>query len=427
MLMKKGRAVTTTVAAVVVIVIVAAAGGIYYYYAQVSTTPQKTIGVVFDIGGRGDLSFNDMAALGADNAARTVLGCPNNPSPCEHFLQSATSADYLPNLRQLASLNPPPVLIVAVGFLMGDAVNQTARAFPNQKFAIVDDVVPGVPNLLGLTFNTNEGGAAAGVLAAFVSDCYSKAGQGGNKVGLVLGLEIPVLWTFEIGYKWGVSWAENYSQATLGHTILGNAPVKNVVLYKYTGTFDDPAKGKAEALNEFAAGAVVSYNVAGKTGNGIFDAAKSVAAPGQTMGPPFGIGVDSDQDYIAPGYILASQMKRVDTAVLTATKLAVNGSFSSVVQSTGADLSFNMASGGVAISTVNDVNTFIQIAVSHGKTYNVTAITNQIQSMRNAVTAKCGAVYDYVNTVVSQIKSGQVHVPLVLTQNAITLWRSRYG
>ena len=171
----------------------------------------------------------------------------------------------------------------------------------------------------------------------------------------------------------------------------------------------------------------MSYNVAGKTGNGIFDAAKSVAAPGQTMGPPFGIGVDSDQDYIAPGYILASQMKRVDTAVLTATKLAVNGSFSSVVQSTGADLSFNMASGGVAISTVNDVNTFIQIAVSHGKTYNVTDITNKIQSMRNAVTAKCGAVYDYVNTVVSQIESGQVHVPLVLTQNAITLWRSRYG
>ncbi len=428
MLMKRGRAVSTSVVAVIVIVIVAGAGGAYYYSTQISTTPQKTIGVVFDVGGRGDLSFNDMAALGADNAAKTVLGCPNDPSPCEHFLQSSTSADYVPNLRQLASLNPPPVLIVAVGFLMGDAVNQSARAFPNQKFAIVDDVVPGLPNLLGLTFNTNEGGAAAGVLAAFVSDCYSKAGQGGNKVGLVLGIEIPVLWTFEIGYKWGVSWAENYSQATLGHTILGNAPVNNVVLYKYTGTFNDPAKGKAEALNEFAAGAVVSYNVAGQTGNGIFDAAQTLGAQkGQTMGPPFGIGVDSDQDYVQPGYILASQMKRVDTAVLTATKLAVNGSFSSVVKSTGADLSFNMASGGVAISSVSDVNTFIQIAVSHGKTYNVTDITNKIQSMRNAVTAKCGPVYDYVNTIVSQIKSGQVHVPLALTQDAITLWRSRYG
>ena len=76
--MKKGRAISTTVAAVIFLVIVAAAGGSYYYYAQISTTPQKTIGVVFDIGGRGDLSFNDMAALGADNAARTVLGCPND-------------------------------------------------------------------------------------------------------------------------------------------------------------------------------------------------------------------------------------------------------------------------------------------------------------------------------------------------------------
>src|SRR3989454_4715448 len=191
--MKKGRAISTTVAAVVVIVIVAAAGGAYYYYAQVSTTPQKTIGVVFDIGGRGDLSFNDMAALGADNAAKTGLGCPNDPTPCEHLFQSATSADYLPHLRQLASLNPPPVLIVAVGFLMGGAGNQTAPAFPNQKFAIVDDVVSGGPNLLGLTSNTNEGGGAAGVLAALVSSCYSKASQGGNKVGVLLGVGIPGL------------------------------------------------------------------------------------------------------------------------------------------------------------------------------------------------------------------------------------------
>jgi basic membrane protein A len=428
LLMKKGRAISTSVAAIIVIVIIVVAGGAYYYYTQVSTAPKKTIGVVFDIGGRGDLSFNDMAALGADNAAKTVLGCPDKPSDCEHFLQSSTSADYEPNLRQLASLNPPPVLIVAVGFLMGDAVNKTARAFPNQKFAIVDDVVGGLPNLLGLTFNTNEGGAAAGVLAAFVSDCYSKSGQGQNKVGLVLGIEIPVLWTFEIGYKWGVSWAENYSKATLGHSILGDAAVKNVVLYKYTGTFTDPAKGKAEALNQFNAGAVIAYNVAGATGNGIFDAASSLGSQkGQTMGPPFGIGVDSDQDYIAPGYVLASQMKRVDTAVLTATQLAVNGSFNSVVTKTGADLGFNMASGGVAMSTVADVNTFIQIAVSQGKSYNVTTVTHQIQAMRDAVTTKCGPVFDYMNTAISQIKSGAVHVPLVLTADAIAAWRSRYG
>src|SRR2546422_10110920 len=105
--MKKGRAISTTVAAVVVIVIVAAAGGAYYYYAQVSTTPEKTIGVVFDIGGRGDLSFNDMAALGAHNAPQTVPGCPNEPTPFEHFLQSAPAAGHLPHLTPLAALNTP--------------------------------------------------------------------------------------------------------------------------------------------------------------------------------------------------------------------------------------------------------------------------------------------------------------------------------
>ena len=418
--MKKGRAVSTSVAAVVVIVIIVVAAGAYYYYTQASTSAKNSIGVVFDIGGRGDLSFNDMAALGADNAAKQL-------NLDEHFLQSSGSADYLPNLRQLATLNPPPVLIVAVGFLMGDAVNQTARQFPNQKFAIVDDVVPGLPNVLGLTFNTNEGGAAAGALAAFVSDCYSKAGQGSYKVGLVLGIEIPVLWTFEVGYKWGVSWAENYSQSTLGHSILNNAPVKDVVLYKYTGSFNDPAKGKAEALNEFNAGAVVSYNVAGQTGNGIFDAAKALAK-NPNMGPPFGIGVDSDQDWIAPGLILASQMKRVDVAVQTAAQLAVNGSFSSVVQKTGANLGFSMASGGVAMSTVNDVDTFLQIAVTAGKTgLNATDIKAKIQTMRNQVTQTCGPVYDYTNTLVSQIKSGQVKVPLAFTSDQIKLWRSRYG
>jgi basic membrane protein A len=420
LLLKKGKAVSTSVAAIIVIVIIVVAGGAYYYYTQTAVSAKKSIGVVFDVGGRGDLSFNDMAALGADNAAKQL-------NLDEHFLQSSTSADYLTNLRQLAALSPPPVLIVAVGFLMGDALNQTARQFPNQQFAIIDDVVPGLPNVLGLTFNTNEGGAAAGALAAFVSDCYSKLGQGNYKVGNVLGIEIPILWTFEVGYKWGVSWAENYSQTTLGHTILQGQPVKNVVLYKYTGSFNDPAKGKAEALNEFNAGAVVSYNVAGLTGNGIFDAAKALAKS-PTIGPPFGIGVDSDQDWIAPGLILASQMKRVDVAVQTAATLAVNGSFSSVVKKTGANLGFSMASGGVAISTVNDVNTFLQIAVNAGKTgLNATDIKAKITAMRNQVTSTCGPVYDYTNTLVSQIKSGQVKVPLAFTSDAIKLWRSRYG
>ncbi len=418
--MKKGRAITTSVAAIIVIVIIVVAGGAYFYYTQTAGAAKKSVGVVFDVGGRGDLSFNDMAALGADNAAKAL-------NLDTHYLQSGSSADYLPNLRQLASLNPPPSLIVANGGLMTDSVNQTARQFPNLNFAITDPFYnTGLPNVIGLTFSTNEGSAAVGVLAAAVSDCYSKLGQGSNKIGLVLGIEIPVLWTFEIGYKWGVSWAENNSQQYLGHSILNNQPVKNVVLYKYTGTFIDPATGKAEALNEFNAGAVVSYNVAGATGNGIFDAVKALAK-NPSMGPPFGIGVDSDQDWIAPGLILASQMKRVDVAVQTVTTLAVNESFRSVVQKSGGNLNFNVASGGVALSTVNDVKSFLQIAVTQGKSVNATDITNKINAMRTQVTSTCGDVYGFANQLVTQIKSGQTKVPLALTKDAVNLWRSKYG
>lgn len=430
MLVKSRNAVSTSVIVIVVIAIIVIAGGSYYYYTTVSSGPKGTIGVVFDVGGRGDLSFNDMAALGADNAATQLLGCTaTTKGQCEQFLQSATSDDYTKNLATLASESNPPVLIVAVGFLMQQAVNQTAKQYPNQKFAIIDSAVPGLPNVLGINFKTNEGAAVAGVIAAAVSSCYSADSNSPykNKVGLVLGIEIPVLWTFEIGYKWGVAWAENNSQQYLGHAILNNAPVKDVVLYKYTGTFSDPATGQAEALNEFNAGAAVSYNVAGATGNGIFTAAQQKAGTSATVGPPFGIGVDSDQDWVAPGFVLASQMKRVDVGVYQAAQLALNGSFSKKATDTGGVWTLGMASGNVAISTVNDLGTFLSIAVSAGKNINQADITNKINNMRSAVTTKCGDVYAFANQLTTQIKSGQVNIPYVLTQDQVTYWRGIYG
>jgi basic membrane protein A len=199
------------------------------------------------------------------------------------------------------------------------------------------------------------------------------------------------------------------------------------VVYQYTGSFSDPAKGEAAATAQFNQGAVVSYNVAGSTGNGIFTAAQKLAPSGATMGPPFGIGVDSDQDWVAPGFVLASQMKRVDTAVFQSGQLALNGSFRSAVSKNGGVLTLGMSSGAVAISTVNDVQTFLQIAASSGKSVNATKVSGQIQTMRNAVTAKCGDIYATANTLATLIKSGQVTVPYVLTQTAVNYWRGRYG
>lgn len=424
MLTKKRSGIAKSVTAAIVIVIVVLGGGVYYLYSSNFLTPSsstKSIGVVFDVGGRGDLSFNDMAALGADNAAKQLLGCPNNPAPCEQFLQSANSNDYVTNLQKLASESNPPVLIVAVGFLMTDAVNQTARQYPKQNFAIIDGYVPNLPNVLSIGFRTDQGAAVAGALAAYATSCY-----GGKAIGLVLGIEIPVLWTFEIGYKWGVSWAYNYSLSQ-GKAISIGQPGTHPVIYTYTGSFSDPAKGEAAATAQFNQGAVVSYNVAGATGNGIFTAAQKLAPSGAKMGPPFGIGVDSDQDWVAPGFILASQMKRVDVAVFQSAQMAINGSFSSVVSKNGGSITLDMKSGAVALSTVSDVTTFLQIAQSSGKTVNATQITNSINSMRSAVTAKCGDIYGIANTLASQIKSGQVNVPYVLTSDQVKLWRSIYG
>ena len=427
MLMKTRKAISTSVAAITVIVLIVLGGGAYYYYTQVAAGPHKTIGVVFDVGGRGDLSFNDMAALGADHVASQLLGCSaSNVQPCERFLTSSNSNDYVTNLQKLASDPNPPVIIVAVGYLMTDALNQTAKAYPNQNFAIIDGYLPGFANVLSIQFRTDQGAAVAGALAAYASSCY-----GGTKIGLVLGIEIPVLWTFEIGYKWGVQWAYNYSQShgTPLNANLNNNASNHPVIYQYTGSFSDPAKGQAAATTFFNQGAVVAYNVAGLTGNGIFTAAKNHAAAGATMGPPFGIGVDSDQDWVAPGFVLASQMKRVDTAVFQSAQLALNGSLRTVIgaQNPPGVLTLGMNSGAVAISTVNDVTTFLQIATSNGNSVNATQVTNQIQAMRNAVIAKCGDIYSIANTLTDMIKSGQVNVPYVLTQTDVTHWRSIYG
>jgi basic membrane protein A len=414
MLVKRNRAISTAASVTIVILIVIAGIAAYYLYASSQPQPsKKTIGVVFDVGGRGDLSFNDMAYLGATKAAQDfgleVIG-----------LQSPTQNDYVPNLEKLASSSNPPVIIIAVGFLLTDAVNKTAREFPNQKFAIIDGFVPGLPNVLNVGFKENEGSAVVGALAAFVSDCYSKKGMGQYAVGTVLGIPIPVLYKFEIGYKWGVHWAMNYSKEI-------GKPINNItVLYKYTNTFNDPTVGEQTALAQFQQGAVVSYNIAGATGNGIFKAAQEIAQ-GKTMGPPFGIGVDSDQDWIAPGFILASMEKRVDVGVYVATQLAINGSWNDYVQKHQGVLELGMKQNGIKMSDVADVQQFLQIAAQAGKSLNATDIMNKIQEMRNKVVQDCGPVYEYANTLANLIKTGQVNVPYVVTTDALNYWRNRLG
>ena len=182
------------------------------------------VALVSDVGGRGDLSFNDMSFNGTEKAAADfgleMVG-----------IQSATAADYLPNIRNAARSRSFD-LIIAVGFLLTDAIATAAKEFPEQKFMIIDSVVD-APNVMSIVFKENEGSALVGALAAMVAAHYEYP-----NVGAVLGIEIPVLFHFEAGYRFGIDWGnKKVAKQTGKDPQIG-------LLYTYTGTFSDIAKGK---------------------------------------------------------------------------------------------------------------------------------------------------------------------------------------
>jgi basic membrane protein A len=241
------------------------------------------VGLVFDIGGRGDKSFNDAAYAGLE-AAQKELGIQFTT------LETSEGADREAQLRQLAA--GPAQIVFGVGFLFTDDVRALAKEFPEKKFACVDYTVnPGdtlPPNLVALKFKEEEGSYLVGALAALLSKTH--------KVGFVGGMTIPLIKKFEAGYIAGVKAADP----------------KCEVLVKYAGNtgnaFKDPTKGKELALAEYHAGADIIYHASGSTGLGVFEAARELNK--------LAIGVDSDQYDEAPGFILTSMVKRVDVAVL---------------------------------------------------------------------------------------------------------------
>lgn len=369
--------------------------------SQTQTSARGQIYVIYDIGGRGDLSFNDMAYLGASRAAKDF-----GLQLVE--LQSKTQDDYLPNLRLAAKSNP--VLVVAVGFLMTDAVKEAAKEYPNVHFAIIDGVVPNASNVLSITFKENEGSALVGALAALTAYYFNC-----TKVGIVLGMDIPVLWKFEIGYAYGVRWAQRYIAEHFGKN------VTFTIYYVYTGSFNDPAKGKQAAQAMLAQGVCVIYQAAGATGLGVFDAvAEAGQAAGRSMGPPFAIGVDADQDYIKPGFILASMMKRVDVAVYKAAQMAVSGQFQ------GGVLQLGLKEGGVGVSTLEDLQQFLQLGIQAGavKASDAQQIIQKVQQMRQSIPQW---IWQAVDQLKQDIISGKVQVPLPTTRDQLLQYRQQLG
>jgi basic membrane protein A len=366
--------------------------------------------IVFDTGGRGDLSFNDMAALGADDA---VADFGFNAL---REVGSNTDADYLPNLANFSD-DGGCGLIVAIGFLLTDAIVDVADAFPNQSYAIIDGFVPDKANVQSVLYSEEQGSALMGALAQQVS-----AGEGGNNVGIVLGIEISVLWKFECGYMAGVRWADNnYDDNVFAATSSAGMTKTTTIQSNYTGSFGDPALGQSVGAGMLANGADFIYGVAGGTGRGMITAvAEAGRALGNETGAPFAGGVDANQDYLeGGGFVLASMMKRVDRGVYVAAEAVDNGTFTGGIRVLGLD------NGGVSLSRISDFDTFLQLGIDAGEID--AADRDTFFNRATALREQFAGEFAVADALAFRILSGIVSVPLADEQAEIDACRSTYG
>lgn len=256
------------------------------------------IGLVFDVGGRGDKSFNDSAYAGLVRAEKE-FGVDVS------YLEPGGAEDREAALRLFAAQGMD--LVVGVGFIFSSDVNEVARTYPAIHFACVDYAPAGgvtmggaiPPNVAGLAFREEEGSYLVGGVAGLLS----KSGH----VGFVGGMTIPLIRKFEAGYIAGVNAVCPTCEVHSGYA--GASPE----------AFKDPAKGKLLAKAQIGAGADVIFHASGSTGHGVFEGARE--------GGIFAIGVDSDQHDEMPGVVVTSMVKRVDVAVATIIGEVVLGKF----------------------------------------------------------------------------------------------------
>jgi len=430
----------STAIIIVVIVAIAAGAGVWLVTRPIPPKPIFKIAVVSDIGGRGDLSFNDMAFKGGDEAEE-AFGVEMKE------IISMVEADYVPNLRT-AALDPDVKLIVGVGFLLTHALIEVAKEFPDKAFVGIDTFTKWVdpqPNLLDIVYEEHKGsalvGALGGLLAAYHSTGTTLTKDYFPHIGGVFGIEIPVLWKFEIGYKWGCDWAMSWienNKPEMKRGIYGT-PRKERVLWTYTGTFSDITKGYLASVPMYGKGAVAVYNIAGPLGLGINSAMKDIAVRDKlTKGPPYWIGVDANQDWINPGFVIASMMKRVDFGVYWSTWLVKENKFFDAVQEYGnamvlgiGTVHFGQTMEGISVSTLADVDEFIEMGVKAEKLTGEPVlpgppawIKTKVAEMRAGLPAW---IWEAVAELEGKIRTGVVEVPMVVTAGAKDYWRGILG
>jgi basic membrane protein A len=271
------------------------------------------VALIISDAGLGDKGFNDLGDAGMKRAASqfgvtgTPVQDPQIDTNCTQDLTSAAKGGY--------------GLIINLNYGCGTALEQIAQQYPDVRFVMVENVATG-SNVTSEMFDVQDSSFLAGAVASMLNlDGKAKQARGHHTVGAIGGVKSPGIDQFLVGYKQGARYIDKNAK----------------VLIAYANSFADPSKGAALTKSMFSQGATVVYQVAGVTGLGGIKAAKQ-----QNL---FAIGVDSNQDYIAPGHVLTSSIKHTDTAVYTAIAKYVQGQLKG-----DTTLNFGLANNGVAIS-----------------------------------------------------------------------------
>lgn len=272
--------------------------------------PQIRMAMVTDVGGVNDQSFNESAWRGHEKA-KSELGFDVN------YAESKQDSDYEPNLVSL--LDAGNDLIWGIGFMMGDVMKEAAEFNPEQKYGIVDfsygEDTP--DNIVEVLFKDNESSFLVGYIAGKMTKT--------NKVGFVGGMTSDIIDAFQYGYMAGVKYANPDAE----------------VLVQYADSFNDAAKGKSIAIQMYQQGADIVFHASGGTGNGVIEAAREQ--------DKYVIGVDMDQNHLAPEHVITSAMKYVDNAIFDVAKQLKDGKFPG-----GETVIYGLKDGGVGIAPTSD-------------------------------------------------------------------------
>lgn len=301
------------------------------------------VGLVLDKGGRDDKSFNAAAFQGATEA-KEKLGIDLK------VVESSDDAALEPALQTFAQQGYP--LVIGIGYIMRTPIERVSKKFPKTHFLLVDADAKS-PNVRSILFKEHEGSFLVGALAALTSKTKT--------VGFVGGMAIPLIRRFELGYRAGVR----------------HIDPKATVVVNYVGESSDawrnPMKGKELALSQYNKNADIIFAAAGASASGVFDAAEQLKK--------FIIGCDSNQNWIKPGRVLTSMLKRVDKAVYETIKLEKEGKFTAGLESLG------LKEGGVDYAVDE-----------HNKALITPEVKKRVEAIRKEILAGKIKVPDYYET-----------------------------